>query len=147
MSAVAHVDNTAGLGRRYASAVIDGVFFSGCGLVSAVVYVGVRESGILGASGAVGSELLAGFAVGALIASFLNHVVMVCLAHRSVGKALVGTRVVRRADGGRPRVHQAVARWLGGFLFGVVVLPLAFILGGSEAEPQDFAGLRIIRSR
>ncbi|MFI9236974.1 RDD family protein [Streptomyces sp. NPDC053079] len=133
----------ASLGRRYAAAVIDGALSVACGLGVGFAFLVSHAINADTPFPAV-SALWASILAGGLAASFLNHVALVMLVRRSVGKALVGTYVVRRADGGRPRLHQAAGRWLGGFLYGVVVVPLAFALGGSEAEPQDFAGLRII---
>ncbi|NBE54036.1 RDD family protein [Streptomyces sp. YC537] len=123
--------------------MIDGALSLGCGLVTGFAYLVSHATEADTSVPKLGGSVLCG----ALAVSFVNHVILVLLARRSVGKALVGTRVVRTADGGRPRLHQALGRWLGGFFFGIVVLPLAFAAGGSEAEPQDFAGLRIVRPR
>ncbi len=109
------------------------------GLAAGLVYF-MSQVTSMAIPGPVWASVLAG----GVAVSFVNHVVLVVMVRASTGKALVGTSVVRSSDGGRPRLHQALGRWLGGFLFGLIVVPLAFALGGSEAEPQDFAGLRII---
>ncbi|MFE9406389.1 RDD family protein [Streptomyces sp. NPDC006530] len=130
-------------GRRYAAAVMDGTLALGCGLATGTGYLllhSVADSEHGRSHPGLGASLLAGVAG----FSFVNHVLLVLLCRASVGKAVAGVRVVRAADGGRPRVHQALGRWLGGLTWGVIVLPFAYALGGSEAEPQDFAGLRII---
>ncbi|MFE0043660.1 RDD family protein [Streptomyces albireticuli] len=143
MSVAVHGVRSASLKRRYASALIDGALFVVCGLGAGCVLL-ISQAARAGTALPPAHALGAGVLAGGIAGSFLNHVALVMLVRRSVGKALVGTAVVRRSDGGRPRLHQAVGRWLGGFLYGVVVVPFAFVMGGSEAEPQDFAGLRII---
>ncbi|MFD7342570.1 hypothetical protein ACFV98_42455 [Streptomyces violascens] len=43
--------------------------------------------------------------------------------------------------------RQPANDWLGGLLRGIIVVPLACALGGSNAEPQDSAGLRLIHRK
>ncbi|WP_436849379.1 hypothetical protein [Streptomyces massasporeus] len=78
--------------------------------------------------------------------SLLNQVLLGLLFRCSVGKLLVGMRVVRIADGGRPRLWQLLGRWIGGITYGLTILPIGLFLGGSEAPPLDFAGVRIVKA-
>ncbi|MGW8330211.1 RDD family protein [Streptomyces sp. NPDC055897] len=144
MSGAAAVGTSAGTGRRYVAAVIDGLLALGCGLAMATGYVLTRDS-MPGGPGPNAPGLGISFAAGLFGWSFLNHVPLTVTTRASAGKALAGIRVVRAADGGRPRPHQALLRWLGGLAWGLVVLPAAYVLGGSDADPQDFAGLRLTR--
>ncbi|MFB6813607.1 RDD family protein [Streptomyces sp. NPDC056347] len=50
----------------------------------------------------------------ALAFSFLNHVVLTALAGAGAGKLLMGIRVVRMADAGRPGPWTLARRWLYG---------------------------------
>ncbi|MGW3086647.1 RDD family protein [Streptomyces sp. NPDC001108] len=50
----------------------------------------------------------------ALVFSFLNHVVLTALAGAGAGKLLMGIRVVRMPDAGRPGPWTLVRRWLYG---------------------------------
>ncbi|MGK5544801.1 RDD family protein [Streptomyces sp. URMC 127] len=78
--------------------------------------------------------------------SFLHHVLGAVLFRTTVGKFLLLTRVVREADGGRPRFWQAVRRWL----LGLTWLPMqpVWSLFGSEGDPyEDGCGLRYVRRR
>ncbi len=78
--------------------------------------------------------------------SFVHHVLGAVVFRTTVGKFLLMTRVVREADGGRPRFWRAVQRWL----LGLTWLPMqpVWSLIGSDGDPyEDGCGLRYVRSR
>ncbi|GAA4888274.1 hypothetical protein GCM10023237_01910 [Streptomyces coeruleoprunus] len=51
---------------------------------------------------------------GMLATSFLNQVVLTVLVRASVGKLIMGIRVVRATDGSRPGFWRTLRRWLSG---------------------------------
>ncbi|MEU3370893.1 RDD family protein [Streptomyces sp. NPDC006660] len=129
------------MGRRYGAAAIDGALAFASGGVSGLLYVitlPASEAPSL-SDGVLWMRILA---VG-IGCSLVNQVLLVLLFRGSVGKLIVGTRVVRLADAGRPRPWQLLIRWVGGIAYGLTILPLGFIVGGSEAPPLDFAGVCI----
>ncbi|MEV5946881.1 RDD family protein [Streptomyces sp. NPDC051993] len=131
----------ASMARRYGAAAIDGALAIVSGGISGLLYVitfPASEAPPL-TDGALWVRILA---VGIGL-SLVNQVLLVLLFRGSVGKLIVGTRVVRMADGGRARPWQLLIRWVGGIAYGLTILPLGFILGGSEAPPLDFAGVCI----
>ncbi|MFI1252360.1 RDD family protein [Streptomyces netropsis] len=78
--------------------------------------------------------------------SFVHHVLGPLLFRATVGKFLLVTRVVREADGGRPRFWQTVGRWL----LGLTWLPMQPVLSlfGDDGDPyEDACGLRYVRSK
>ncbi|MER5545789.1 RDD family protein [Streptomyces sp. NPDC002589] len=130
------------MGRRYGAAAIDGTLAIICAGISGLQYVlGLPASKTLPLTD--GTLWLRIFVAGIGI-SLINQVLLVLLFRCSMGKLFVGTRVVRLADGSRPRLRQLFVRWIGGIAYGLTVLPLGFILGGSDAPPLDFAGVRIV---
>ncbi|GGM62281.1 hypothetical protein GCM10010106_05410 [Thermopolyspora flexuosa] len=84
---------------------------------------------------------LAGIALGV---SFCNHVVLTALGLASVGKLLTGTRLVRESDGARPGLLQMVRRWLWGFYWMLVIVPIS-VASMSDVNQEDMAGLRLVR--
>ncbi|MDT9690567.1 RDD family protein [Streptomyces sp. P9(2023)] len=80
----------------------------------------------------------------ALAFSFCNHVGLTFATRTSIGKAVCGLRVVRAVDSGRPRLLQLVGRWLFGFYWMVLFVPL-HVLTDSDVEQQDAVGLRVMR--
>ncbi|MFR0358979.1 RDD family protein [Streptomyces sediminimaris] len=138
----ASVPPAASMGRRYGAAAIDGGLAVVCAGVSGLAYV-------LSLPASVAIPLTDGILwlrifVTGMGVSLVNQMLLVLLFRCSVGKLLVGTRVVRLTDGGRPQLWQLFGRWIGGIAYGFTVLPLGFILGGSDAPPLDFAGVRIV---
>ncbi|MGX1560287.1 RDD family protein [Streptomyces sp. NPDC055506] len=135
---------SASMGRRYGAAAIDGTLAVFCAAISGLMHVlsfPAWEAPPL-ASGSLWLRILtAGIGV-----SLFNQVLLGRLFGRSVGKLLVGTRVVRITDGGQPRLWQLLGRWVGGITYGLTILPIGFFLGGSEAAPLDFAGVRIVKA-
>jgi hypothetical protein len=132
------------MGRRYGAAAIDGTFAIFCAAISGLQYVlslPASEAPPLTSGNLWLRVFVAGIGV-----SLLNQVLLVLLFRCSIGKLLVGTRVVRLADGGRPRLWQLLGRWIGGIAYGLTILPLGFFLGGSETPPLDFAGVRIVKT-
>ncbi|PZG14320.1 RDD family protein [Nonomuraea aridisoli] len=82
--------------------------------------------------------------VGALLLmSFCNHVLLAVVTGGSVGKLIGGLRVIRTCDLGRPRIGQAIRRWLWGFYY-IALSPVMF-LTGTDMDHLDIAGLRIVR--
>ncbi|MCX5422836.1 RDD family protein [Streptomyces sp. NBC_00078] len=136
------VPTPASMGRRYGAATIDGTLAVVCAGISGLQYVlslPVSEAPPL-TDGTLWLRIFAG----GIGVSLVNQVLLVLLFRCSVGKLLAGTRVVKLTDGGRPRLWQLFGRWIGGIAYGLTILPLGFILGGSDAPPLDFAGLRIV---
>ena len=135
---------SASMGRRYGAATIDGTLAIVCAGISGLQYV-------LGLPASEAPPLTDGtlwlriFVAGTGV-SLLNQVLLVLLFGCSVGKLLVGTRVVRLTDGGRPRLWQLLGRWIGGIAYGLTILPIGFILGGSDTPPLDFAGVSIVET-
>ncbi|MEV7525058.1 RDD family protein [Streptomyces sp. NPDC091371] len=121
-------------GRRLTSVAIDGALAALFGLGGG--------AGALAAGTA--SWWWAAILAAALAFSFCNHVVLTSAARASVGKAVCGLRVVRAVDGGRPRFMQLVGRWLFGFSWMVVFVPI-HVFADSGVEQQDAVGLRVVR--
>jgi uncharacterized RDD family membrane protein YckC len=138
--------------RRDAAVLLDLVFAVVCGaaglLAGTYVHVvraldaGVQPTEVSAFRAAV--PALCGMAVG----SFANQVLLTVATRGSVGKHLMGLRVVRTGTFGRPRFGQTVHRWLYGVVFMLAVLPLAVLgmdIGGPKGTRTDAMGLRITR--
>ncbi|MCX4821353.1 RDD family protein [Streptomyces sp. NBC_01142] len=128
-----------GQGRRLVAVAVDAVL-----AVLSALGVGVAVSieavdGVLVVGPQWGAAIAVGFAF-----SFLNQVVMTCAVRASIGKAVAGLRVVRTHDDMRPRFGQLTHRWLFGFYWMLVFVPL-HVASDSDVEQQDAAGLRVIR--
>ncbi|WP_179079403.1 RDD family protein [Streptomyces rectiverticillatus] len=122
--------------RRMLAAAVDGVITVVAGLGLALQLADDKSVGVFWA-------YVAGCAFGV---SFVHHVLGAVVFRTTVGKFLLVSRVVRDADGGRPRFWQAVCRWL----LGLTWLPMQPIrsLIGAEGDPyEDGCGLRYVRSR
>ncbi|QLE70497.1 hypothetical protein FGW37_01760 [Streptomyces rectiverticillatus] len=118
------------------AAAVDGVITVVAGLGLALQLADDKSVGVFWA-------YVAGCAFGV---SFVHHVLGAVVFRTTVGKFLLVSRVVRDADGGRPRFWQAVCRWL----LGLTWLPMQPIrsLIGAEGDPyEDGCGLRYVRSR
>ncbi|NEB07305.1 RDD family protein [Streptomyces coelicoflavus] len=86
-----------------------------------------------------------GVALGtALAVSFANHVVLTTVTRASLGKAVAGLRVVRSSDGGRARFIRLLGRWLFGYYWLIVFVPL-HLATDSDVEQQDAVGLCTVR--
>ncbi|MER6620843.1 RDD family protein [Streptomyces sp. NPDC000931] len=82
---------------------------------------------------------------GAIIAlSFANQVLLTLATRASLGKLVTGLRVVRSSDGGRAGFVRLVGRWLFGFYWLIVFVPL-HLATDSNVEQQDAVGMRIVR--
>ncbi|MFE6663279.1 RDD family protein [Streptomyces sp. NPDC057697] len=96
----------------------------------------------------------------ALAFSFLNHVVLTSLTGGGAGKLIMGIRVVRLPDAGRPGPWLLLRRWLYGLCWlplqpwyglralcsGPGALPPATLWNGGTGEPYaDPLGLRQVR--
>ncbi|WP_030792440.1 RDD family protein [Streptomyces sp. NRRL S-920] len=128
--------------RRVTAACLDALLALLCGLAAGAaagvkVLDGVVE--IRPQSTAVWTAAL-GAAFGL---SFLNHVLLTLTTRASLGKLLTGVRVVRSSDGGRPTFLRLVGRWLFGFYWMVVFVPL-HVAADSDVEQQDAVGLRVV---
>ncbi|MFF7730579.1 RDD family protein [Streptomyces sp. NPDC008001] len=122
--------------RRMLSAAIDGTITVVAGLALGLRLAEDKPVGVFWAC-------VAGCLFGV---SFVHHVLGPVIFRTTVGKFLLMTRVVREADGGRPRFWQTVGRWL----LGLTWLPMQPIWGliGSDGDPyEDGFGLRYVRSR
>ncbi|MFE5257246.1 RDD family protein [Streptomyces coelicoflavus] len=86
-----------------------------------------------------------GVALGtALAVSFTNHVVLTTVTRASLGKAVAGLRVVRSSDGGPARFVRLLGRWLFGYYWLIVFVPL-HLATDSDVKQQDAVGVRIVR--
>ncbi|MER5258694.1 MULTISPECIES: RDD family protein [unclassified Streptomyces] len=129
--------------RRVTAAVVDALAALVCGLAAGAA-VGVKVS-----DGVVElrpqSPTVWGLALGVAVGvSFVNHVLLTLATRTSLGKAITGLRVVRACDGRRPGLFRLIGRWLFGFYWTVLFVPL-HLATDSDVEQQDAAGLRIVR--
>ncbi|TGB08405.1 RDD family protein [Streptomyces sp. MZ04] len=129
--------------RRVTAAVVDALIALLCGLTAGTA------AGVKVVDGVVElrpqSPAVWGAAAGAAIGlSFLNHVLLTFATRTSLGKLIAGLRVVRASDGGRPGFFRLIGRWLFGFYWMVVFVPI-HLATDSDVEQQDAVGLRIVR--
>ncbi|MGW7268889.1 RDD family protein [Streptomyces sp. NPDC054864] len=129
--------------RRVTAAVIDGLLALVCG-VAAGGAAGVKVS-----DGVVEVRPLSpavwGLALGVAVAvSFVNHVLLTQAARASLGKVISGLRVGRASDGRRPGLLRLTGRWLFGFYWMVVFVPV-LLATDSDVEQQDAVGVRVER--
>lgn len=129
--------------RRALAACLDALLALLCGLAA------WAAGGVTVADGAVEPRLqdpaVWGGALGVALAfSFCNHVLLGLTVRAGLGKLVTGLRTVRAVDGGRPGLPRLVGRWLFGFYWTVVFVPL-HIAAGSDVEQQDAVGLRTVR--
>ncbi|MFF9817091.1 RDD family protein [Streptomyces sp. NPDC014006] len=135
---------TPGEGRRLTAVSLDAVLAVAVGLAAAVV-TGVRTGE--GPSAVPLTPRAGAVALAASLAvSFANHVLLTWATRASLGKLAAGLRVVRAADGGRAGPARLVGRWLWGFGWAVVAVPL-HVATDSDVEQQDAMGLRVVRGR
>ncbi|MGI5350713.1 RDD family protein [Streptomyces sp. CA-250714] len=130
------VPNEIGDERRALAAMVDGTIALVAGLAIAQRLAGDKS---------VGTFWLYA-AAGVLGVSFLHHVLGAVVFRTTVGKFLFRTRVVREADAGRPRLWQAVGRWLLGLTW-LPMQPLRSLIGAEGDPYEDACGLRYVRSR
>ncbi|MEV8319919.1 RDD family protein [Streptomyces sp. NPDC059900] len=131
--------------RRVTAAVIDAFIALASGLVAGAA-AGVQVS-----DGVVElrpqSPAVWGLALGVAVGvSFVNHALLTLATRASLGKLLTGVRVVRATDGGRPSLLRLAGRWLFGFYWMVLFVPL-HLATDSDVEQQDAVGLRMVRRR
>lgn len=129
--------------RRLTAATVDALIALMCGLAAA------GATGVTAADGVVElhvqSPTVWAAALGALLgSSFLNHVLLTRATRASLGKLTTGLRVVRASDGGSPRLLPLVGRWLFGFYWTVLFVPL-HLATDSGVEQQDAVGIRVVR--
>ncbi|MFF1695899.1 RDD family protein [Streptomyces sp. NPDC058257] len=129
--------------RKATSAVIDALIALVCALAAGAA-AGVQVSdGVVELR--VRSATVWGTALGVAVGvSFVNHVLLTLAARASLGKVITGLRVVRAADGRRPGPLRLVGRWLFGFYWMVLFVPL-HLATDSDVEQQDAVGLRLAR--
>lgn len=129
--------------RRVTAAVLDALTALLCGLAAGIA-VGVKVvDGVVELHPQ--SPAVWGAALGAAIGlSFVNHVLLTFATRASLGKLVAGLRVVRASDGGRPGFLRLTGRWLFGFYWMVVFVPI-HMATDSDVEQQDAVGLRMVR--
>ncbi|SEL14587.1 RDD family protein [Nonomuraea pusilla] len=128
--------------RRAFSSAVDGLVSLACGLAVAVWPVGARTDGDLH----WGEPRLWLTLLGVTVAvSFLNHVVLTLVGSASIGKLLGGIRIVREADAARPGFAQMTRRWLWGFYWMIVIVPIS-IASQSDVNQEDMSGLKVVRA-
>ncbi|WP_282794179.1 RDD family protein [Streptomyces sp. CC224B] len=128
--------------RRITGAVIDALLALVCGAAAGAavgikVVDGVAELRLAPATGAAALA-------GAVAFSLVNHVLLTAACRASLGKLLTGLRVVRAADGGWPGLARLTGRWVFGFYWAVVAVPL-HVASDSDVQQQDAVGLRVVR--
>ncbi|MFD5583822.1 RDD family protein [Streptomyces sp. NPDC127063] len=144
MSSAAPATAPPSAGRRLTAVFVDALLALAAGLAAAVA-VGVRNGDGSAAPSPTPSVVAA--ALGAALAvSFANHVLLTWAARASLGKLAAGLRVVGERDGGRPGPVRLVGRWLWGFVWAVVAVPL-HVATDSDVEQQDAVGVRVVRRR
>ncbi|PSM38765.1 RDD family protein [Streptomyces dioscori] len=131
--------------RRITAAVVDALTALMCGLAAGAA------TGVKVVDGVVElrpqSPAVWGAALGAALSvSFVNHVLLTLATRASLGKLVAGLRVVRASDGGHPRFLRLTGRWLFGFYWTVVFVPI-HLATDSDVEQQDAVGLRIVRRK
>ncbi|MFH8468742.1 RDD family protein [Streptomyces sp. NPDC017991] len=131
--------------RRITAATVDAVTALVCGLAAGAA------AGLKVVDGVVelrpASPAVWGAALGtALGVSFVNHVLLTLAIRASLGKLMTGLRVVRASDSGRPGFLRLIGRWLFGFYWTVVFVPI-HLATDSDVEQQDAVGLRIVRRK
>ncbi|WP_314412644.1 RDD family protein [Streptomyces kroppenstedtii] len=131
--------------RRITAATIDALTALVCGLAAGAA-IGVKVvDGVVELRPQ--SPAVWGAALGtALGLSFVNHVLLTLATRASLGKLVTGLRVVRAPDGGHPRFLRLIGRWLFGFYWTVVFVPI-HLATDSDVEQQDAVGLRIVRRK
>ncbi|WP_055698667.1 MULTISPECIES: RDD family protein [Streptomyces] len=131
--------------RRVTAACLDALLALLCGLAAGAA-AGVKVvDGV--AEIRMQSPTVWAAALGAVFGlSFLNHVLLTFATRASLGKLLMGVRVVRTSDGGRPTLLRLLGRWLFGFYWMVVFVPI-HVATDSDVEQQDAVGLRMVRRR
>ncbi|MEU1672382.1 RDD family protein [Streptomyces roseifaciens] len=122
--------------RRMLAAAVDGTITVVGGLGLALQLADDKPVGVFWA-----------YVVGCVLGvSFVHHVLGAVVFRTTVGKFLLVSRVVRDADGGRPRFWQAVGRWLLGLTW-LPMQPVRSLIGADGDPYQDACGLRYVRSR
>ncbi|MEV6750834.1 RDD family protein [Streptomyces sp. NPDC051214] len=129
--------------RRATAAVIDALLALVCGITAGAA-AGVKVS-----DGVVElrpqSPAVWGLALGVAVGvSLVNHVLLTQAARASLGKLITGLRVVRASDGHRPGLVRLTGRWLFGFYWMIVFVPL-HVATDSDVEQQDAVGIRVRR--
>ncbi|MEV7344067.1 RDD family protein [Streptomyces sp. NPDC093544] len=129
--------------RRVTAATIDALAALVCGLAAGAT------AGVKVVDGVVElrpqSPTVWGAALGAALGlSFLNHVLLTVTTRASLGKLLTGLQVVRTSDGGRPGFFRLIGRWLFGFYWMVVFVPI-HLATDSDVEQQDVVSLHMVR--
>ncbi|SCE33788.1 RDD family protein [Streptomyces sp. SolWspMP-sol7th] len=129
--------------RRVSASVVDALVALLCGLAAGVAAGVEVVDGVAqlrpGSPAVWGTALVAAFGL-----SFLNHVLLTYAVRASLGKLLTGLRVVRASDGRRPGFFRLIGRWLFGFYWMIVFVPL-HVATDSSVEQQDAVSLRTIR--
>ncbi|MEU9879304.1 RDD family protein [Streptomyces phaeochromogenes] len=131
--------------RRITAATIDALTALVCGLAAGAA------AGVKVVDGVVElrpqSAAVWGAALGTTLGlSFVNHVLLTLATRASLGKLIAGLRVVRASDSGRPGLFRLIGRWLFGFYWTVVFVPI-HLATDSDVEQQDTVGLRIVRRK
>ncbi|MEU9191065.1 RDD family protein [Streptomyces sp. NPDC048484] len=129
--------------RRVTAACLDALLALFCGLAAGAA-VGVKVVGGV-VELRLHSPTVWAAALGVAFGfSFLNHVLLTFVTRASLGKLTTGVRVVRTSDGGRPAFLRLIGRWLFGFYWMVVFVPI-HVATDSDVEQQDAVGMRVVR--
>ncbi|KUL54727.1 RDD family protein [Streptomyces sp. NRRL S-1521] len=129
--------------RRAAAASVDAVLALLCGLAAGAV-AGVRVSDGVAELDPKSPALWGALLGAAFGLSFLNHVLLTLATRASLGKLLTGLRVARASDGGRPTFLRLIGRWLFGFYWMIVFVPI-HLAADSGVDQQDAVGVRVVR--
>ncbi|MEV1090324.1 RDD family protein [Streptomyces microflavus] len=99
-----------------------------------LLVVGLLLHSCLGSPGA-GAGRTAAVLVGQLtVLSFANQVLLTMAVRASAGKLIMGVRVIRLPDAGRPEFRRLVVRWLYGLLW-LPLQPWHHLRRAATAEP------------
>lgn len=99
-----------------------------------LLVVGLLVHSCLGSPGA-GAGRTAAVLVGQLtVLSFANQVLLTMAVRASAGKLIMGVRVIRLPDAGRPEFRRLVVRWLYGLLW-LPLQPWHHLRRAATAEP------------
>ena len=115
--------NIASAGKRIGGRLIDGL------IVGIIGYILVASIAIKDGKVQTGKLVIA--SILGLVLSFVYEVPMVAATGQTLGKRLVGTRVVRLADGEVPGMSVSVTRWLPALVGIIPLLNLARLLGAA----------------
>lgn len=111
----------ANLGSRLGARILDWILVGvAIGILAVIGIVGALASG----DEATFITVVFGIAFSVVVITLLYEMTMIALRGQTVGKMMVGVKVVRAADGGLPGWGKSIGRWL------ILVAPGLIPVGG-----------------